>query len=121
MKTFLPACAVLVLSSGIALAECRTGAFNFDFGQTQSVEATTSATQGECLLGFRGGRSTTYESITPLKNPANGSFVAHSSGLGYIYTPKVGFKGTDSATLKVCGTGGSGKGCVNVRYTITVQ
>jgi hypothetical protein len=121
MNIFWGACAVLALSATSASAECRTGQFNFFFGQTTSVDATTSATQGECLLGFRGGRQTVYESISPVKRPSNGSFVAHSSGQGYIYTPKVGFKGTDNAVLKVCGSGATGKGCVNVNYTITVQ
>ncbi len=113
----------LVLCASQAEAACRTGNFSFQFGQSAPIGATTSYSHGgdDCTLGFRGGNQTTYESITPTRNPSNGRLTRLGSGMGYTYVANPGFKGTDAVSLKVCGRGAASNGCTNVNYTITVQ
>jgi hypothetical protein len=115
----------LFLSANAATALCRTRPFAFQFDQATPISAVadsdTSSDPGRCLLGFSGGMTVSYSSITPITRPKSGTLEEHSSKLGWIYTPKAGFKGADTVSLRVCGTYEKNTGCTVVNFTITVR
>jgi hypothetical protein len=119
--------ASIMLFNTISLAEasCVIGSFSFNFGETAPINAVVtsdpSSNAGRCMLGFRGGTTVSYDSITPLKRPSNGKLEQHSSKLGWIYAPKPGFKGTDTVGLRVCGKYERNSGCTIVNYSISVR
>jgi hypothetical protein len=39
----------------------------------------------------------------------------------YIYSAPAGYKGTDSFTLRVCGTEDNKPGCATLNYSVTVE
>jgi hypothetical protein len=126
IKRFLGGVGLLMLTVAGAEAGCRTAPFRFDLGQANTTQATTTFSHGveDCILGVRGGSrrsETQFEPVTVASAPKNGTARPHGSGNGVIYTAKAGFKGSDSLTIRVCGTGNGGRGCANVAFAITVQ
>ena len=117
------ACVGLLFCGSQAEATCRTGSFSFRLGNETPIAATTSYTHGgdQCLLGFRGGIRTKYESINVTRAPSNGSTRVHSSGYGIIYTANSSFKGIDTLQVRLCGHGGARRGCAVFNYTVSVR
>jgi hypothetical protein len=123
MRTVLWVAALSFVNIGGASADCVTGSYSFQFGQSGVIETTMNYVHGgsECLLGYRGGLRVTYDSIAVSKPPRYGSTRPHSSGHGVIYFANPGYSGPDSLGLRLCGKSATSQGCTFVSFAITVR
>jgi hypothetical protein len=56
-----------------------------------------------------------------MRTPARGE-LTQVGEFSFFYRPKVGFKGKDSFTVYLCGTGKfGGTGCARLNYNVTVR
>jgi hypothetical protein len=104
-----------------AMADCRIMAFRFYVTQNDSVSTTGVSTGGgACTTRIQSLSTVQYTSGTIVSRPSNG-VLSEIGPYRFRYKPKVGFKGVDRYTIRICGKGLSGSGCSTITHTITVQ
>ena len=103
-------------------AGCRVGGFIFAWGSDTSANMLVTG-GSTCAINLRAGSRSAFESIRINSRPAHGT--AGSSGsYSVAYRPTPGFRGTDSFTFTVRGTGGQAINVVKsttIRVNVTVQ
>ncbi len=70
------------------------------------------------LFGSSGAIS--YKRLYQVSAPAHGS-VAMRHGGYFKYSPKAGYRGDDSFTLRICGNSNGKDGCANLKFNVTVH
>jgi Bacterial Ig domain len=72
-----------------------------------------------CMFRYVAGGMLTFTSANIISKPQNGS-LEQTQQFTFRYTPKKGFKGTDTMILKTCGSTHSGSGCSTLTYKVKV-
>jgi hypothetical protein len=94
--------------------------FAFEKNQTHRTVQTFSGTG--CATSFRGPLNSSFDSIAVVKRAQHLTITPTSNGFGFTVARRTAnYKGPDSYTLKICGKGGGGSGCVTITYDVTVQ
>jgi hypothetical protein len=94
--------------------------FAFEKNQTHRTVQTFSG-QG-CSASFGGGLSASFESIAVVKRAQHLTITPTSNGFGFTVARRTAaYVGPDSYTLKICGRGGGGPGCVQITYDVTIR
>ncbi len=121
---FLPACLVLALSTVLpasAWAGCEVSNFSFDLTGASKTSIVKVDSGDSCSVFFRAGGQYSFSSLTLTEKPSHGT-VAKDGRFSFSYEPKAGFRGKDMFALELCGAHGiRGKGCVTLRYDVTVR
>jgi hypothetical protein len=102
------------------LVACRTQFVRFFLAENSVHTTVQSLGAPGCNHAFAGDAYTTYQSINVLKRPRNLVITPNSNGFGYSVMLRGPYKGPDSYTIKACGTGREGPGCVTITYEVTV-
>lgn len=117
----LAALFAVVSSSALAAGDCHIRNFSFDITSEGPWPAYMTVKSGKSC----GSRSWRFGSTAPSMlyiagQPGHGA-LAISYPATYRYTPASGYVGSDSFTLRVCGTKNGGyKGCANIRFDVSV-
>jgi hypothetical protein len=113
----LVACFLIAVSQQ-ADASCTAVGFGFTLGTDTGTSQTTDG--APCRNPFSVGVGRTLTSLSVARRPTNGQLSV--SGMAATYTPRKGFKGTDSYALKLCGTTvDNAQRCSVFTYSTTVQ
>jgi hypothetical protein len=118
---FLTLVAVSFVASEAPAANCRIPNFNFNVTSEGPWPARMTVTSGESC----GSQRWSFTTMVPnrlflVTAPQHGRVVLSSPG-GYRYHPAAGFVGSDSFTLKLCGTKNGGyQGCANLIFSVNV-
>ena len=76
--------------------------------------------QGQtCGGSYSAGGTMTFKRLYLLQAPSHGTVRLREGGK-YFYTAPVGYSGSDSSKLRICGTEGTIEGCTNLSYNMTV-
>jgi hypothetical protein len=117
---FIAAHALPAQSQSQPTPNCRTQPFQFYPAQNDTATAVETMDAAGCLNQFRAGGKAMFTEASIVSKPHNGT-LSQTGGFAFTYKPKVGFKGSDSYSLKVCGTSPQGTGCSTINYQATVQ
>ena len=122
-RSFVALTALLAFasSSAIAAGDCHIGRFNFNITSEGPWPAHMTVKSGKSC-GSRNWRfgSTAPSMLYIAARPAHGALTI-SYPATYRYTPAGGYVGSDSFTLRVCGTKNGGyQGCANIRFDVSV-
>jgi hypothetical protein len=130
-RMWLTAAAVLAagaLSGGEAAAQafinqpCNITGITFAFERNQTHRTVQRFTGQGCSTSFTGGLSARYESIAVVRRAQHLTITPSSNGFGFSVAKRTAnYTGPDSYTLKICGVGGGGRGCVTITYDVTIQ
>jgi hypothetical protein len=129
MTRALIAAAVAMLSATTApaqprtgdLVQCNTRLVRYFLAENATLATEQSVAQPGCSYAFPGDTYTLYESINVLRRPQHLTITPNSNGFGFAIRIRGGYKGPDSYTIKACGRGREGPGCVTITYNVTVQ
>lgn len=81
--------------------------------------STRAGTTCEATFGARGNSNLTFKRLLLVTPPARGRISLREGGY-YIYTAPAS-SGTDTFTLRVCGSQDNQPGCATLQYSVTVQ
>lgn len=100
---------------------CQIQRFNFNITSEGPWPARMTVKAGKSC----GSRRWSFGTITPsrlyLADQARHGKVTLSYPGGYQYSPAAGYVGSDSFTLRLCGTKNGGyQGCANIRFDVSV-
>ncbi len=124
-KKALAGCAILALllmsSPGEAAEFCnRVGRYHLNnAGPWPMHIAAHPGTTCEATFGSYGTGDLVFKRLLVVMAPTRGKIRLREGGY-YIYTAPSG-AGTDSFTLRVCGSEGGQDGCADLQYSVTVQ
>jgi hypothetical protein len=125
---FLAAVAALPLLSLPATAQsftntpCSMTGITFAFEKNQTQRTVQTFSGAGCSASFRGGLGDSFESIAVVKRAQHLTITPTSNGFGFEVARRTSnYRGPDSYTLKICGKGGGGRGCVTITYDVTVN
>ena len=109
-----------VLSSGLAMADsCKVVSQPLLMSSNSSADVQAVVTTESCTHNYATTRTTVTDTIIASK-PKHGTLEVVSVN-GATYTPKKGYKGVDTYSIKFCGSYLGEKGCATYNYTTTVQ
>ena len=114
--------AALALSSAVAdAAQCsRKGTYQLSHDGDYPMFITARAgTTCEATFGSFGGANLTFKRLFLVTPPARGKINLREGGY-YIYTAPSS-SGTDTFTLRVCGSQDNKPGCATLKYSVTVN
>jgi hypothetical protein len=118
--TIIATISLLCSSFNPALADCSTVPFRFRI-EANPVLTTNGVTDGVPCSHVFSSRTIVYEKSNIEKQAKNGK-VEKISLIEFNYTPKKGFKGQDTYSIKICGkTTTNETGCVKVNYEMEVR
>ncbi len=101
---------------------CNITGITFAFEQNQKHRTVQTFSGQGCSASFRGGANTTYESIAVIRQARHLTLTPTSNGFGFSVARRtVGYAGPDSYTLRVCGSSGPRRGCVEITYDVTIR
>lgn len=100
---------------------CRITPVTFAFERNQVLRTTQQLSGAGCTTSFTGGFNTRYDSISVAKRAKHLTITPTSNGFGFTVRKRGAFTGQDSYTLKTCGRGAGGSGCVTITYDVTVR
>jgi hypothetical protein len=100
---------------------CNITGITFDFALNQTHRTVQQLSGRGCSASFRGGLSSSFESISVVRRAQNLTVTPTSNGFGFTVAVRGAFKGRDSYTLKICGQSNGRKGCVTITYDVTVS
>jgi hypothetical protein len=103
------------------LVQCRTRFVRYVLAENAQLATEQSLAQPGCAYAFPGDAYTIYESVTVLRRPQNLVITPNSNGFGFALHIRGGYRGPDSYTVKACGRGREGPGCVTLTFNVTVQ
>jgi Bacterial Ig domain len=112
---------LLALMPAVAQAGCRCKPFEFHPEMNDGVVVDVIVDAGSfCTHNFGEGQGYTFNSISFVHEPDNGTLVAAGTNR-YVYTPAKGFKGKDAYVFKICATKGGRRGCSTVAFVSQVR
>jgi hypothetical protein len=103
------------------LVQCHTRFVRYILAENATLTTEQSVAQPGCSYAFPGDAYTSYESINVLRRPQHLVITPNSNGFGFAMRIRGGYRGPDSYTIKACGRGREGPGCVTITYNVTVQ
>jgi hypothetical protein len=103
------------------LVQCNTRMVRYFLAENASLVTEQSVAQPGCSYAFPGDTYTIYESVTVVRRPQNLVITPNSNGFGFALRIRGGYRGPDVYTVKACGRGREGPGCVTITYNVTVQ
>lgn len=116
----LAGCFSIVVLAG-AEAKCSPPAgYPFFVDQNDTVTYVQTADAKGCGHNFRSGGETIFTGASIIAPAKNGKFVQTGS-FNFGYTPKAGFKGLDTYSVRLCGTNRRGSGCSTINYQTTIE
>jgi hypothetical protein len=122
MLRVLLVASTLAVSPGAAhAAQCaRSGTYKLSHDGDYPMFITARAgTTCEATFGSFGGGNLTFKRLFLVSPPARGNIKLREGGY-YIYTAPSG-SGTDTFTLRVCGSQDNKPGCATLKYSVTVN
>jgi hypothetical protein len=103
-------------------APCAITGITFAFERNQTHRTVQTFSGQGCTTSFRGGLTASFDSISVVKRAQHLTITPTSNGFGFTVARRTAnYRGPDSYTLRICGTGAGGKGCVTITYDVTVQ
>ena len=112
----------LACSAAVALAECKvSGPSPMYLGANKTYALSVKVElDSPCLISFKALNSAAHFSSVGLwEKPALGKLIS-AGDLSFVYTaPRKA--GTDSFSLRVCGTDQAGTGCDRLNYAVDVR
>jgi hypothetical protein len=101
-------------------ASCSQSSISFNIEESQNVTQHKTITGGaSCVHHYRSSSTATLTSLTIVRHPNHGT-LSQTGDLEAKYTPNVGFKGSDSYVVKLCGHGRK-SGCSLLTYEVSVD
>ncbi|MGL4241944.1 MAG: hypothetical protein ACRCTI_12605, partial [Beijerinckiaceae bacterium] len=128
MKRLLMACAMIAGAAGSAAAQpmqgdlvnCNTRLVRYFLAENAVRETEQSLQQPGCNYAFPGDAYTIYEQINVVRRPQNLVITPNSNGFGFSVRIRGNYRGPDVYTIRACGRGREGPGCVTITYNVTV-
>jgi hypothetical protein len=102
------------------LVQCNTRFVRYFLAENAVRSTEQSLASPGCSYAFPGDAYTAYDSISVVKRPQNLVIAPNSNGFGFSVRVRGAYKGADSYTIKACGRGREGPGCVTITYNVTV-
>jgi hypothetical protein len=121
------AAAVLLSASAAAqpaqgdLMQCKTRFVRYFLAENASLATEQSLGQAGCSYAFPGDAYTIYQSVSVVRRPQHLTITPNSNGFGYAVRVRNGYRGADAYTIKACGRGREGPGCVTLTFNVTVH
>jgi hypothetical protein len=103
------------------LVQCNTRQVRFFLAENAVLSTEQSIAQPGCSYAVPGDTYTRYESITVVRRPQNLIITPNSNGFGFAVRIRGGYRGPDAYTIRACGAGREGPGCVTISFNVTVQ
>lgn len=121
MKIYILAGYFSVAVLTAAEAKCMIPAgYPFFLDQNDTVTYNPLTDAKGCNIYFRAGGAVEFTSASIVSPAKNGKFT-QTGAFNFQYAPKVGFKGQDTYSVKVCGKTLAGSGCSTINYQTTVE
>jgi len=118
MRRLVLATILLSVCGTADAAPCAMG-FSFNFGSDTSTTMLVPH-DGRCWMSLHAGARSTFSAVSISAPARNGT--AHAEGAGrIIYRSRRGYRGDDSFSFTVSGSGARGPGKTTVRVAVTVQ
>ncbi len=121
---------LLALAAGISAAlaqpapgdlkQCNTRQVRYFLAENAVLSTEQSLSQDGCAYAFPGDAYTIYDAVTVLRRPQHLSITPNSNGFGFSLRVRNGYRGRDSYTVRACGRGREGAGCVTLTFNVTV-
>jgi hypothetical protein len=102
------------------LVQCNTRLVRYFLAENASLATEQSLGQAGCAYAFPGDAYTIYQSVTVMRRPQHLAITPNSNGFGYALRVRGGYRGPDAYTVKACGRGREGPGCVTLTFNVTV-
>jgi hypothetical protein len=103
-------------------SRCSITGISFAFEKNQTHRTVQTFSGQGCTASFGGGLNASFDSIAVVKRAQHLTITPTSNGFGFTVARRTpGYKGPDSYTLKICGAGRGGRGCVTITYDVTVN
>lgn len=117
----LTACLTVAGGHAISAPYCnRSGTYRLTHdGNYPMFISARAGTACEATFGARGSSNLTFKRLLLVTPPARGKISLREGGY-YIYTAPAS-SGTDTFTLRVCGSQDNQPGCATLNYSVTVQ
>jgi hypothetical protein len=123
--------AILALASSAALpaaaqpasgdlVQCRTRFVRYILAENANLATEQSLSGAGCAYAFPGDAYTVYNSVSVMQRPRNLVITPNSNGFGFSLQVRGGYRGPDVYTVKACGRGREGPGCVTLTFNVTV-
>jgi hypothetical protein len=102
------------------LVTCNTRQPRYFLAENAVRTTEQSLGQAGCAYAFPGDAYTVYSSIQVVRRPQNLVITPNSNGFGFSLHVRGGYRGPDTYTIKACGRGREGPGCVTITYDVTI-
>jgi len=121
LATLLLSVILSVLGVPDASAACNATRFRFNLGAEPNTWTNMVVSSGKrCSILLHAGSRSTFSAFSVTAPPRNGT--AHiEAGARAVYQSRPGYKGEDSFSFAVSGTGAHGSGKTTIRVAVTVQ
>jgi hypothetical protein len=103
------------------LVQCNTRLIRFFLAENAVRSTEQSVAQPGCSYAIPGDTYTRFESITVVRRPQNLVITPNSNGFGFAVRIRGGYRGPDAYTIRACGVGREGPGCVTISFNVMVQ
>jgi hypothetical protein len=103
------------------LRQCNTRFVRFVLAENAALTTEQSTPSTGCAYAFPGDAYTVYETVTVTKRPRHLAITPNSNGFGFSLRVRNGYRGPDSYTIKACGRGREGPGCITLTFDVTVH
>ncbi len=103
------------------LVQCNTRLVRYFLAENAERTTEQSISAPGCAYAFPGDAYTVYNAITVVQRPQHLVITPNSNGFGFSVRLRTAYRGPDSYTVKACGRGREGPGCVTIRFNVTVQ
>jgi hypothetical protein len=122
ISTVLALAALACASTSHAAQICdRRGGYHLSYdGNFPMYIRTHSGATCEATFSNVNGSNLTFKQLLLVTPPAHGKINLRQGGY-YIYSAPPGYKGSDTFTLRVCGTEDNKPGCATLNYQVTVE
>jgi hypothetical protein len=102
------------------LVQCNTRLVRYVLAENAALATEQSLGQPGCAYAFPGDAYTRYETISVVRRPKNLTITPNSNGFGFNVRVRGAYRGPDAYTVKACGRGREGPGCVTITYNVSV-
>lgn len=99
----------------------RSGRYQLSYdGNFPMNIAIRSGATCEATFGSYGNANLTFKRLLLVTPPVRGKIKLREGGY-YIYSAPAGYKGSDTFTLRVCGSQDNKPGCATLQYSVTIS
>jgi hypothetical protein len=110
-----------VLGAADASAACHATRFRFNLGAEANTWTNMLVSSGKrCSILLHAGSRSAFSSFAVSAPPQHGT-ARIDGGAGAVYQSRPGYRGEDSFSFAVSGTGAHGSGKTTIRVAVTVQ